>query len=506
MNLSSAQKMYDADAAAIHVWGVPSTLLMTNAARHVAQAAQEIAGGREAVIFCGSGNNGGDGVACAMHLLRRGLPVRALLVGSREKMTEDTREMERRLIELGGSLEDFNPDDTSLPDALRRAGVIVDAMFGIGLARPLAGRAARAVSLINAAGVPVIAADIPSGVSADTGEILGCAVRADQTITFSMAKPGQFLEPGCTCCGRVKVVDIGIPREVLAQAGSDCFTLDAQNVSLPRRPRISHKGDYGRLLILGGSVGYTGAPSLCAAGALRSGAGLVYMGVPRSIYAIIAAKNDAAMPFPLPDDAGGHLAEMAIPDILARLGRCDVCVAGPGLGRTPGVKALVEALITQFSGPLLLDADALWALGELGVGLLQRARGTVILTPHDGELARLGPLEGAGRLEEARTFAQKYGCVLIRKGHRTLCAFPDGEVTIATVGNPGMARGGSGDVLAGILGALLGQLPLKRAVNAAVWLHGRAGDLAAAEKGEYGMLPTDLIGRLPAAELEIQEI
>lgn len=264
---------------------------------------------------------------------------------------------------------------------------------------------------------------------------------------------------------------------------------------LPRRASDTNKYDYGRVLIVGGCVGYTGAPTLCARAALRCGAGLVSVGVPEAIYAVTAVKNDEAMPFPLPS-AEGKLAHDALPILLERLQKSDVCVLGPGLGRSDALTALVHAVVTQSGTPLVLDADALFAVAQ-DVAVLDRARAPIVLTPHDGEFARLAGPDGTGRAEAASDFAVRHGCTVVRKGPETVCAFPDGDATVLRAGNPGMAKGGSGDVLAGMLGALLCQMPARDAVQTAVWLHGRAGDLCAGRMGEYAMNPTDVIAALP---------
>lgn len=505
MLLSDAGKMAEADAIAIRDYGISSALLMRNAAGHLARAALDVMGSnRNAVVFCGPGNNGGDGIAAAAILLRHRVQVRVWFVGDRERMKPDCREMERRLLRHCGELEDYDPGDPLLPEQLRQAGVIIDAIFGIGLRRPLAGAVLEAVRMINASGAPVVAADIPTGVEADTGRILGEAVRCRKTVTFSMAKPGHYSQPGCLYCGEVEVADIGIPGELLSRAGCGVHALLEEEVRLPARAPLSHKGHFGRLLIVGGSVGYTGAPSLCARAAVRTGAGLVHLGVPRKIYEITAVKNDEAMPFPLADDADGRLCADALPVLLERLQNCDNCVAGPGLGRSEDIKNLVPELVRRTPVPLLIDADGLWALGE-SAEILKEAARPVVLTPHEGEFIRLGGSLTGDRISDARGFACRYGCVVVLKGHRSVCAFPDGEVFIATTGNPGMAKGGSGDVLAGVIGALMGQMPLKRAVTAGVHLHGAAGDLCASEKGEYGLTPLDLIEALPAVSKRMTE-
>ena len=504
MRLTSSEKMRDADSRAIHVAGVPSTLLMTNAAAHVAKAAAErLADNRSAVIFCGSGNNGGDGVGAAAYLLRRGVCVRCFLVGSREKLTPDTAEMERRLTELGGALEDFDPDDAEQLRAVQGAGVIIDAMFGIGLNSELRGRALSAVRLINKSAAPVIAADIASGVEADTGRILGEAVRAELAVTFSMAKVGHFVEPGCACCGELRVCDIGIPEELLKEAGTDVFAVQEGELSLPKRPKVSHKGDYGRMLILGGSVGYTGAAVMCAKAASRGGAGLVSLGVPQKAYGVIAAQLLEPMTFPLADDGEGRIDISALPSIIEKLSTAKVCVLGCGLGRSEGLKTLTAAILQSCAKQLVIDADGLFAIGS-DAQLIRNAALPPVLTPHEGEFARLGGELTGDRIADARSFAVDRSCVLVLKGHHSICAFPDGEVYIIPKGNPGMAKGGSGDVLAGLIGALLCQLPLKQAVLAAVYIHASAGDSCAGRLGEYSMLPTDVIDEIPKVVIKME--
>ncbi len=496
--------MKTADETAIHGRGIPSLKLMERAAQALARAAAELAGtNRTAAVFCGPGNNGGDGIAAARILMDMGFaPVRCFLAGSREKMTEDARAMERELQSAGGTLETFDPGDGRLREQVKSCGVLVDALFGVGLSRELTGDALAAVRLMNGAGRPIVSADIPSGVSADTGAILGEAVRASRTVTFSMAKPGHYIEPGCTCRGELLVADIGVPADILAEAGRGVYAIHGEDLALPRRDRLTHKGDYGKLLILAGSVGYTGAASLCAKAAVRTGAGLVYLGVPADIYEIEAVKNDEAMVIPLAGSVNGRFSAGAVPAVEKRLGGCDVCVLGPGLGRDGDTQALTQAVLRASEGPLVLDADALWAVSG-ALPLLAQAAGPVILTPHEGEFTRLLGRPVEDRLADSLAFASENRCAVVLKGHRTICAFPDGKAYIIDAGNPGMATGGTGDVLAGAIGALLGQMSPRRAVVTACWLHARAGDLAAERFGEYALRAGDIIDLLPEAEKEI---
>ncbi len=492
MKLAFSKTMREADAFAINEQGVPSTLLMSRAADAVAAAALELSGRERprVAVFCGSGNNGGDGVAAARRLKLGSCEVRVFLVGSCEKLTADTAEMERRLKELGGKLELFEGTD-DVREYCAGCDVIIDAMFGVGLNSPLRGAALEAAELINSLPVPVVAADIASGVSADTGEILGEAVRADVTVTFTAAKPGHFLEPGCVCCGALKVADIGIePR------GDDgVYAVTEEDVSFPPRKPLSHKGDYGKVFIVGGSEGYTGAPVMAALSAQKSGAGLVFLAVPESIYPITAQALKEPMPLMLPGGADGRFSVQAVPEILRRAEKCDCLLIGPGLGRSEELNSAVAEILEKTDIPAVVDADGINALAE-NIDVLEQRRAVTILTPHEVEFKRLGgDISAGGRLAAARAFAEKYGCVLVLKGHRTITAFPDGTAYINTCGNAGMAKGGSGDVLAGAIASFTAQFKgeTRRAVPAAVYLHSAAADAAAERRGQAALLPTDTI-------------
>ena len=458
---------------------------------------------RRVAVFCGPGNNGGDGVAAARILLEAGYRVRAFLVGDRAKMTPDERAMEEKLVKAGGELEPFDPEDVKLRVWLSTCGCVVDALFGGGLKRPLEGDFRAAVELINRGGGQVVSCDLPSGVDGDTGEVLGAAVRAAVTVTFTCPKPGLYMGEGAALAGKVEVEDIGIPVDLAcAMVANRPHVTEIMpghmRCLLPPRPAAAHKGDFGKLFLLAGSEGYTGAPVLSARAALRTGAGLVFLGVPRSIYPIVAVKCDEAMPFPLPE---------RYEDILERAKSCDVALIGPGLGRHPRTERLVRSLLSDLEIPVVLDADGINALAG-HIDILDRRRAPTVLTPHAGEFARLTgcPLPLRDRLAAARDFAGAHRCTLVLKGRGTVTAAPDGRCWICGAGNPGLAKGGSGDVLAGRIAALLGQKHLTGAVPEgipdmtawAVWFHGKAGDRCAGELGEYAMLPGDLVEAIPA--------
>lgn len=277
----------------------------------------------------------------------------------------------------------------------------------------------------------------------------------------------------------------GIPETWLSHP--DTSVLLPEERSLPIRPRDSHKGDYGKVLILGGAVGYTGAVSMCTLAAVRSGAGQVAAGVPEAIWPILAVKQDVAMPFPAD----------RFRDVREKLDWCDVCVIGPGMGRSRERQQLVRDVLEATTVPAVVDADALFAVSR-DMEVLRRTKAPLVLTPHAVEFTRMGGVLTEDRAADARRFVSEHGCTLVLKGHRTVIAFPEGEVHILAAGNPGMAKGGSGDVLAGVLGAMLGQLPRKEAVLTGACIHAVAGDLCAKELGEYGMTPMDMIGALPA--------
>ena len=512
MKIAAAEQMRQLDNVTIHDRGVPSTLLMERAAQGILEACLGCLGeeprGKRCAVFCGAGNNGGDGVAVARLLGRQGLEVRAFLVGKREKMTPDCREMERRLAEEGGALEDFDPASEAQRAFVAGADLCVDAIFGIGLNAPIRGNAVEAIRWMNEAKAPTVAADIPSGVETDTGRILGSAVKAAKTVSFTLPKLGLLVGDGALCTGELILHSIGIPEELVEGLECPATVIDADLVRawLPERPADGHKGTFGKCCLLCGSTGYTGAPILASRAAVRSGTGLVFLGVPESIYTVAAVKSDEAMPSPLPAGEDGTLSEQALVPALEKLAGCDAALIGPGLGRSDGVRRVVEAAMETVQYPLVLDADGINAIaGHMDI-LYRRRDCPTIVTPHDGEFARMGgDLSDGDRVTAARKFSMTYGCLLVLKGHRTIVSLPDGEVFVNTTGNSGMAKGGSGDVLGGILVSLLaqGMHPVKAAA-CAVWIHGRAGDLCAKSLGERGMTPSDMIRALPKVFQELE--
>ncbi|MDD5932236.1 MAG: NAD(P)H-hydrate dehydratase [Oscillospiraceae bacterium] len=511
MKLATAAQMKELDQRAMEEEGIPSLELMERAAEGVARGAlsllPEKKGKYRAAVFCGSGNNGGDGIAAARLLFLAGLQVRVFLVGSYEKLTPDAMEETGRLSECGVELERFDPGDLGQTAYARGCHVLVDAIFGVGLSREISTDSlfGAAVRLINECPGKVISADIASGVAADSGKVLGCGVRADKTITFTTKKIGQVVGEGADLSGRVEVWDIGIPAGLAGSMPCPVQTVEPAFArwALPKRKAGGHKGDFGKVLVVGGAVGYTGAPYLAASAAVRSGCGLVFLGVPESIWPAEAVKCVSAMPFPLPEK-NGQLSYKALGPVQEKLAGCGVLALGPGLGRGQQAARLALELLEGTEKPVVLDADGINAL-EGHIDVLDRRRGRVtILTPHDGEFARVGGDLSGGRLEAARGFAAAHSCVLVLKGHRTLVAGPEGNVLVNTTGNSGLAKGGSGDVLTGVIAALLAQgaSPIQ-AAGLGVWLHGRAGDLAAARLTPYAMTPGDVVQTLGEAFSEL---
>lgn len=490
--------MREMDRIAIEEMGIPGEVLMLRAATGAAEEALRLLDrhpGRT-LVFCGSGNNGGDGIGIAALLLEAERQVSCYMVGDAGKLSADSRAMRAKLEAVGGALLPYDPEQPFPADA----SLIVDALFGTGLSREIGGKYAELIARINQSGLTVLACDIASGISADTGAVLGCAVKAGVTVTFNLPKTGQLLPPGTEHTGRLVVHDIGIPRQAVERVdcGGTYLTEALVRSWLPPVRLESHKGDLGKLLLLCGSRGFTGAAALAAQSALRTGAGLVYLGVPEAVYLILAAKLTEPVVFPLPSNGNGRFSRTGLPDILDRLADMDACLVGPGVGRGYDTEELVYGVLEAAKCPVLLDADGINVLAG-HIDRLDKVSAPVVLTPHEGEFRRIGGDLDLGRMAAARAMAEKTGAVVVLKGYRTVVAGPDEEIYVNSTGNPGMATGGSGDVLSGILCCLLGQgMDPVKAAAAAVWLHGAAGDLARERLGTRSMLPTDMVEALSA--------
>jgi NAD(P)H-hydrate epimerase len=498
--LLTAAETRQLDQLATRKYGVALATLMENAGRAVAETALPRCRSGRAIVFAGSGNNGGDGFVAARHLRDRGLQVEVWLAALAEGIQGEARANLDKLVPLGVPLL------VGEPPAVHAGDVIVDALFGTGLKRPPEGRYADGIRAINAgrsAGARVVAVDVPSGLDADSGRPLGLCVAADLTVTMGVAKPGLCQEPGATLAGQLEIADIGFPAEALAELPSKLELLDEPTVRglFSPRPRESNKGSFGHLLVCAGSPGKAGAAALCVGGALRSGAGLVTLASRPSVVDRLWTAHPEAMGVPLAST--GPLGGADVAPLSAALAGKSAFAAGPGIPRGPDTASALAELLSGFTGPSVVDADALNAFAE-NLALLRRAHGPLVLTPHPGEMSRLcerpvAELQ-ADRLGAAKRFSAEHGLVLVLKGARTVVAAPDGAVSIVPTGNPGLATGGTGDVLCGLIGGLLAQgLAPYDAARAGAYIHGLAGDLAARRFGERGLLAGDL----PAAIAEV---
>lgn len=514
MRVLNAAQMREADRRTSDDIGLPSIVLMENAGRQVVTAIEatfEDAASLSYAVLCGKGQNGGDGFVVARTLLDRGVDVSVFLVGREADVRGDARANLQILANL--SMDVVEIADAAAWElhgsAVLGADVVIDAMFGTGLKGPLSGLAESIVDDLNASDTPVVSIDLPSGLDASDASIPGPAVEASLTVTFGAPKIPHILPPSEHYVGSLVIADIGIPQSIIRQVDGpwvELLTKDSCRRHVTPRPGDSQKGDYGRILVVAGSAGKTGAAHLTAMAALRSGAGLVTIATPKSCLAILASLGVEYMTLPLDETAGGEIAFEAAEPVVEF--DADVIVIGPGLGRGPSTMAFVHAVIERAGVPVVVDADALYAFTGDADRLQGREDVPIIITPHPGEMARLlgSSVDDvqAHRLDVARDFAASRQLHVVLKGHRTVVASPDGRLSVNMTGNAGMATGGTGDVLAGMIGAWCAQLlDPAAACQLSVYVHGLAGDLAAADEGEVAMIAGDLLDRLGDAVLEL---
>lgn len=514
MKIVTAETMLKIERITMDVCGIPGRVLMETAGRACAEVLNaEFGTGRAktVVVVAGKGNNGGDGYVIARCLRRKGWDVFVYVLAAPTDIGGDAA---LNLALLDPLIVTFCPASGDLlpcADIFRNADVIVDALFGIGLRNEVSGAYAEAIEMINSCRRPVVAVDIPSGVDASSGRILGTAVKADVTVTFGFAKVGHVLYPGRELAGKLITADIGIPDEASALPPA-CQFLDADAVRpmLRIRDKCGHKGNNGHCVIVAGATGKTGAASLSANSAVRAGSGLVTLAVPASLNPVLEIKTTEAMTFPLDDADLGFLGAGSCDTILKILHGKDSVAIGPGISREPDTVALVRRLVKECELPMVVDADGLNAIAEDVSILLETKSPSIVLTPHPGEMSRLSGDSIAtielNRIAAAREFAVRYGVFLILKGAGTIIATPEGEIAVNGSGNPGMGSGGMGDVLTGVIVSLLGQgYPAAEACRLGVFLHGYAADLAAEEKGEIGITATDVQERLPMAYKKLND-
>ena len=515
MIVTTAAEMRRMDALAIERFGIPSTTLMERAGAGAAEillARFPHVRKHGVVVLAGKGNNGGDGFVVARALKRRRVRADVILAVPASEIRGPARTKLQAWQRTGGKVQHVTATKLEpLARALARAGCVVDALFGTGLAGEVTGLPAELITLVNASGLPTVALDLPSGLEADRGVPLGIAIEAELTIAFAAPKIGTLIYPGARYAGEVAVVDIGIPEAALAEVAPQTEAVTVTDAARLLRPRDveAHKGTHGHLAVIAGALGKTGAAILAARAGARAGAGLVTVGCPRIVLPMVAGGLLEAMTWPLPDDGAGELAYTDPEPYRALLADKRAAVVGPGIGTSPEREALVRWLVTTRMIPLVLDADALNCLAAIGSRHQRPAQSPpLILTPHPGEMARLCGRSTEEvqreRLAAARGAAVAYEAIVVLKGARTITAAPDGRAWINLSGNPGLAAGGTGDVLAGIIGSLLAQgYEPEEAATLGVFLHGYAADRIAARRGMIGLLASDLIEELPAAMMAL---
>lgn len=511
MNIVTAARMREIDRQAIEEYGIPGVVLMENAGLRVVEAVRENCTGSEIVILAGRGNNGGDGFVAARHLFRE-KNVTVWTTAPPEEYRGDALVNYTIVQKLGIPCYDLRSDGAParLERALANADLVVDALLGTGITRDVDSFYAGIIEMTNNSQAPILAVDLPSGICADTGRVLGTAVQADLTVTLGLPKRGLLLFPGAACTGRLEVADIGIPPALLDGADCSLLTATAARALLPARPYDAHKGTFGSVLLVAGSLGMSGAVALSARAALRGGCGLVFAATPRSVQPTVAAQVAEAITVPLPENRLGRVQEDALYVLREKWRTCHAVAVGPGMTQDEEALPVLAGVLKECPLPVVLDADALNLLAR-HTGLMDGRTAPVILSPHPGEAARLLSCSideiQNDRLGAAREMTKRYKSTVVLKGAHTLVCDPCGRTTFNVTGNSGMATAGSGDVLTGLLAALLAQgLSAGDAARLGVYLHGLAGDLAARLSGETSLVAGDLIDNISQAYLETAKI
>ena len=516
MKLVTAAQMQQLDRRTIQEAGVPGTILMERAGKGVVSAIDEVFGnlkGRTVTVFCGKGNNGGDGFVIARLLRRKGVRIHTVLLASPSDLKGDAKTMYQRLVKTASSSSiHVIPSGKTIRGLLEKSELAVDALLGTGIASEVKGLYRQTIEAINHIRIPSVAVDIPSGIHTDSGAILGAGVCASLTVTFGLPKLGMYLGKAMDHIGCLRIVDIGIPTEFVGDLDVTRTLLTAEAIRelVPDRPISSHKGTFGHAGIIAGSPGKTGAAALAAKASLRIGTGLVTVATPSSVNETLEAKLLEAMTVPLLETEARTISQQARSTLEAFISQRQAVGIGPGLTTHPDTVELIRTLIPKCDRPCVIDADALNAIAG-DCKLLPSCLVTPVITPHPGEMARLMGHASAAtvnhdRLGVAVQFASEYGVVVVLKGARTLIADPSGQVAISPTGNPGMATAGMGDVLTGVLTGLLAQgLTPWDAAKVGVYLHGLAGDIAAQRVGEAGMIASDVIEALPLAITELKK-
>ena len=510
MKLLTPEEMRAVDKAATVEYKIPSLLLMEHAAYQIFSYIKENEDGKEIVIVCGPGNNGGDGLALARQLKAfSSCKVKVLLLCSKEKLSEDGKVYYEICQNMDIDLFHIKEDNKQAwLENIQKASIIVDAIFGTGLSRMVEGLFYEVMSEINKANCKVISIDIPSGINGLTGKVQGIAIKADLTITFVRPKLGLYLYPAILYTGEVRVVNIGMPDGLLEKINTHYFSIeqDEMKTILPRREIRSNKGSYGKVLTIGGSLGMAGAISLTSMAAYRGGCGTVTTAIPKCIIEIMQQKLTEVMAIGLEDEAG-HFSKGAVSELRKILPNYEVIAIGPGIGRSEAVLSLVKEVLLN-NKPCILDADALYFVPEV-LEMIKARKVATIMTPHPGEMGRMMGVTTHAILDKpiqyAREFATKFNVITVLKLEKTVIAHTDGNIYINKCGNTGLAKGGSGDVLTGIITGLLAQhmVPIEAAMLG-VYLQTRAADLAKESLSERSFVASDVIHSLGKVFLELR--
>jgi ADP-dependent NAD(P)H-hydrate dehydratase / NAD(P)H-hydrate epimerase len=508
MIVVTSEQMREMDRLTIQKYGTQSLTLMERAGAAVVKAIVERfaePASKGVLIVAGKGNNGGDGFVVGRLLRQQRVPCEIALLAKRNEISSDAAHNLEAYLTAGGKLVDIDADRLALlNDSIAGKGLLVDAILGTGTKNEIRGIYAEAIRAMNQSGLPIVAIDIPSGLDADKGTPLGACVQAAMTVALAYPKLGQVIHPGLEHVGELVVADIGIEPAAVTEVAPSAVLLTLEGVRplVPVRKPDSHKGTYGHVVVIAGSRGKTGAAILASRACMRAGAGLTTLAAPRSLNDIFAGALIEVMTEPLRDTAEEEIESLTDDEWRRLLERKTVALFGPGIGVTDCTRNNLRWLLRHLSIPWVIDADGLNNLA-LDLDRLRKARTAPILTPHPGEMGRLIGKDAASvnkdRIGVARTFAIEHRCYVVLKGARTVLATPAGKISINPTGNPGMASGGMGDVLAGILTALLAQsLSPEEAMKLAVYLHGFVADRIAAERGMLGMIASDIIDGLPA--------
>jgi NAD(P)H-hydrate epimerase len=520
MILVTAGEMQEMDRQTIALHGIPGLELMENAGRGATRVLLDQFGNQVRAgvgIFCGKGNNGGDGFVIARCLAEKGIDVTVYLLAKTAALKGDAAANLERLVPLDIRVIEIPDEDTfsKTKSSLSDYGLLVDAILGTGLTSDVRGLFETVINFINAlnrTGIAVFAVDIPSGLNADTGQPCGTCIQAQGTATFGLAKIGHFIYPGAEYTGTLEIIDIGIPGSIVQAVDPKQYLLTSQQIRNYFKPRSAdtHKGRTGHLLVIAGSPGKTGAAAMTAMSAMRAGAGLVTLGIAESLNPILETQVLEVMSAPLPENQNGVLGNSAIKD-LKKMEAGKTCLAiGPGIGQAEETRSLVKKIINQSQIPVVIDADGLNNIAGQ-TQLLKRIKCPAVLTPHPGEMARLMDVTPAevqqNRLQCARDFATNFKVHLVLKGAATVIAHPDGSAYMNPTGNPGMASGGMGDVLTGVLAGFITQgFSPEAAAHAAVYVHGAAADTLAKTIGPIGYLASEVMNAIPAEIKKLMEM